>query len=512
MLAASLAAVAVAIWSFGRFEYHHRRIEFSYRQFEMYLQISSQTVLLFNRLGDYLHMDRGEGEIGLELKDMTAVLRQNLDQLKAAALTEKETTNTGPVPLDIELLLIERKIGQITQLVQEATEWKQSWTGENGGDQTALRNYLDRALAIERDIVAVIKKLHARIGSGLEHAEKADARHRKISQQLSLAFAAFFCLKVLITLVIFHNVLTLPLQRVMAGVKRYADGDYRCKIDLQGENELAEISGLLDRMAQGFVQSTETLIEKNEQLEMAVHKRTEELELLLEKLQRSEQVRRQLLADVSHELRTPLTIIQGESDIALRGPQKSSETYREALRRTRNAAIHTTRIVNDLLFIAREEVGNARLVIEEFNLAELLHEVVQMTPHEIGLSIQTDETSIQGDRARLRQAVLALVHNALHHGGTMVRITLSSASSILEIAVEDDGPGMTEKEKNKAFERFYRGSNAADRYSEGIGLGLPIVRSIVEAHGGTVVIKDREGGGTILRLSVPHVGRLGLDQ
>ncbi|HOV04503.1 MAG TPA: HAMP domain-containing sensor histidine kinase, partial [Kaistiaceae bacterium] len=107
------------------------------------------------------------------------------------------------------------------------------------------------------------------------------------------------------------------------------------------------------------------------------------------------------------------------------------------------------------------------------------------------------------DRQRLRQAVLALAHNVHHHGGDLTAIRLERTPDGYVIAVEDDGPGLADADRERVFERFYRGPNASEVYVDGLGLGLPIVRSIAEAHGGKAWIVEREGGGMSARIGIP---------
>ena len=96
-----------------------------------------------------------------------------------------------------------------------------------------------------------------------------------------------------------------------------------------------------------------------------------------------------------------------------------------------------------------------------------------------------------------------LLDNARHHGGDWVGIELHTQADGYRIAIEDTGPGMTDEEKSLAFERFYRGSNAAERYREGAGLGLPVAQSIAQAHGGNIQLFDRAAGGLKAVLSLP---------
>ncbi len=107
------------------------------------------------------------------------------------------------------------------------------------------------------------------------------------------------------------------------------------------------------------------------------------------------------------------------------------------------------------------------------------------------------------DALRLRQCLLAAMNNALRYGGKQVLARVEQTDQGFTIMIEDDGPGMSEKERAMAFERFFRGSGAHGAGVDGTGLGLPIVRSIMQAHGGTAALLEREGGGLIVRLDFP---------
>ena len=115
------------------------------------------------------------------------------------------------------------------------------------------------------------------------------------------------------------------------------------------------------------------------------------------------------------------------------------------------------------------------------------------------------------DAARIRQALMILLDNAKRYGGDEIHMILETTPSGYRIAVEDNGPGMSDADKEVAFERFFRGSNSAERYDSGLGLGLPIAKGIVEAHGGTVQLEDSPLGGlcAVVHLDGPRrIGRL----
>ena len=148
--------------------------------------------------------------------------------------------------------------------------------------------------------------------------------------------------------------------------------------------------------------------------------------------------------------------------------------------------------------MARTESGEVRLTPEEVDLAALLGDVVATYGGDAALDAVPGVT-LRADPGRLRQALLALLDNARRHGGGRLWVRLHRTPESVAIDVEDDGPGLGDEEKALAFERFFRGSNAAEAYAEGSGLGLPIAR----AHGGEVTLADREGCGLVARLTLP---------
>lgn len=182
---------------------------------------------------------------------------------------------------------------------------------------------------------------------------------------------------------------------------------------------------------------------------------------------------------------------------------KPPEVYKEALVRAREAASHPSLLVDDLLFVARHEADRPRLALDTFELRPLMVQAVAMIDPSLHVFSDLQPTPIRADRNRIRQAVIALVQNAKVHGGPNIRIRLLTTARGYKIQVEDDGPGLELEDRERAFSRFFRGSNAAERYSEGSGLGLPIVRAIAEAHGGGAWLDERSGGGTIAVLDLP---------
>jgi two-component system, OmpR family, sensor kinase len=163
-----------------------------------------------------------------------------------------------------------------------------------------------------------------------------------------------------------------------------------------------------------------------------------------------------------------------------------------------------------MLTIARHEAGQLRLNLRDADLRLVLSKAAELFPHDV--SIQLPDSPVQGnvDAVRLRQSILAVFQNARRYGGPHIRARLEALETTVRFVIEDNGPGMSDAEKSHAFERFFRGSNAAGQAAEGIGLGLPIVKSILEAHGGSVWLEDVDTGGLRVILDLPQVPRIAI--
>jgi signal transduction histidine kinase len=222
------------------------------------------------------------------------------------------------------------------------------------------------------------------------------------------------------------------------------------------------------------------------------------------RLEEVEQQRRSALADVSHELRTPLTVIQGNLEALLDGVYPADPEHLELiLAETRILE----RLIEDLRTLTLVEAGSLVLHRESTDLGSLLREVVagyrgQAEQAGIALTVTAadDLPQLDVDPARIREIVSNLLTNALRHtphdGTVELSARLTGDDAVVE--VRDSGSGMTPGQLDRVFDRFYRSPD-----SPGSGLGLPIARSLVEAHGGTIAASSDPGGGTIIGVHLP---------
>ena len=211
-----------------------------------------------------------------------------------------------------------------------------------------------------------------------------------------------------------------------------------------------------------------------------------------------DRLRRQLMADVAHELRTPLAILQGRVEGLLDGVYPRDESHlAELLEETR----HLSRLVEDLGTLAHAEAGALELRKEPVDLGDLVREVAASLPRPVGVVAPPDLPAVEADPGRIRQVLLNLLANALHHTPAegAVSIEVEPRPRTVLIRVRDSGSGIAPEDLPHIFERFQKGAG-----SRGSGLGLAIARKLVLAHGGDIGIESQPGKGTTVTVSLPR--------
>jgi signal transduction histidine kinase len=222
------------------------------------------------------------------------------------------------------------------------------------------------------------------------------------------------------------------------------------------------------------------------------------------RLEEVEQQRQSALADVSHELRTPLTVIQGNLEALLDGVYPADAAHLQPiLEETRLME----RLIEDLRTLTLAEAGSLTLHREPTDLGALLNEVAasyRSQADEAGITMTVtvagDLPTLDVDPARIREVVSNLLTNALRHTPRDGRVGVSAvlAREEVEVTVHDTGSGIPPEQLDRVFDRFYRSPE-----SPGSGLGLPIAKSLIEAHGGTVTATSGVGDGTRVDFSLP---------
>ena len=257
-----------------------------------------------------------------------------------------------------------------------------------------------------------------------------------------------------------------PLDDLLNASDRVAEGDLSVRVDEKGPREVRSLTRAFNSMA--------------------------------ERLEASDRQRRDMLADVTHELRTPLTVIRGEVEGMLDGVYPADEARLKSILEETQLL---SRLVDDLRTLALAEAGALELRREPTDVAALLLETAsafRSAAEAKGVKIEssvTESPSVEVDPARVREVVNNLLSNAVRYSpnGGVVRIEYDGQT----ISVTDSGAGIPPEMLPHVFERFYKSTD-----SGGMGLGLSIAKSLVEAHGGTIHAESAAGGGTRIRFTL----------
>jgi len=277
------------------------------------------------------------------------------------------------------------------------------------------------------------------------------------------------------------------LRALETAARRLGSGDLSARAPDRGGDEVAAVASAFNAMAA-------------------------DLSARAEALAASDRTRRQLLADVSHELTTPVTAMRGYLE-TLAMPELSLDeaTRNRYLSIISDETQRLERLIGDLLELARLEGGGGSLTIEAIAVSALFDRV--RARHEpacrtagvtIESSIEPGADSVSGDRNRLEQALQNLAANAMRYApqGSVIRLAAHRSASGTSLSVEDQGPGIPAEHLPHIFDRFYKADASRAGVSGGSGLGLSIVKAIVERHGGTISVASQPGR-TVFEMVLP---------
>jgi signal transduction histidine kinase len=223
----------------------------------------------------------------------------------------------------------------------------------------------------------------------------------------------------------------------------------------------------------------------------------------------------EFLANMSHELRTPLNAIIGFSEIIaheLFGPM-GNDRYLDYMKDIHRSSLHLLSIINDVLDMSKIEAGKLELSKEPLNICSLLGEVIRMMRERaesrgIKLATKLSDRGLEvwADQRAMKQIFLNLLSNAIkfsRDGGEVCIRVHSDRPDLAVVEFEDHGIGMNEDELERALQPFGQAKPSTTRNYGGTGLGLPITKGLIEAHGGKLAIESRPGEGTVVRIAVP---------
>lgn len=489
----------LTLYSLERSQWWDARTQLAQESYRLHLELQVNIYRLFKQKGDAFLIgdrDNGAGEQASQVK-----ITENLAAIRNAIAHEIQMVGEEEIE---ELELLEEIEADIRALKNAIALFNPSVDAINTPEQLEQVAFL---LDSEFD-VALDRKIQAALDEELEEVEEVIAEalaFRNSNTRLTYLIVAVALATLFVGAISFNRQINNPITRLNHGIERLRAEDYTTPIILGGSIEFRKLGTILTQMGEALAQREASRDEQRRVLEDAVAERTSEQRQLIDRLEQTEANRKQLMADISHELRTPLATILGEAEVTLRTSNAMDIETSDVLARIRDAARHTNQIVDDMLTVARQEAGQLRLDKRETDLRKIVKDAVGIYPINVTTNLPDEKVTAPVDEVRMRQTVLALLQNASRYGGPNIIASVFEDHNARIISVQDDGPGLSDSEKSQAFVRFYRGSNAnmSNLHGESTGLGLPVVKSIIEAHGGTVELLDGEHGGLCVVIRIP---------
>lgn len=520
----TLAAVIVAcagllLWNTQRSTYNHQRSSLAYQELAGYLQFSGDMFRTFKQVRRDL-MD-GDGVLTFDLDDAERRLFAIVEDVRAKESMEFEIVGLRANETAEDLDRISALHEELARAFEDVRKGERMLSD---GDETEARAFVGATLTgrvdgrISQLIEAAVEDERGELAQALAEIELVNR------VAFWAAIAATTTGLILSGLVIYLLLLRLRtnLRNLESGAEIFGAGRLDHRIPVHGDDEFAKLSHRFNAMAYQLRDQRQALEDARISLEHRVGERTEELRAANAELERRDEMRRQFFADIGHELRTPITAVRGEAEVALRTRVDHLEIYRSALDRIVEISDQLTRFVNDIFLIARAQAGVADMRRAEIDLNEVvtmaigqLRTVIDEYDAELKLEVPKTGALVEGDIQRLCQLLQILVSNAIKHSprGVQITIALQAVQGEWELSVVDNGPGIPAGEIPHVFDRFYRGAASAGRERvQGTGLGLPIAKSIAQAHGGRIRIDPDRKHGAAVHIFLPASQEHYLDQ
>lgn len=297
------------------------------------------------------------------------------------------------------------------------------------------------------------------------------------TEALTLAAGAALAAALAVSAALSRSVVA-PLQALQSASRRIAAGHYDQRVQVTGKDEFGQLAQSFNRMAG--------------------------------KLEQVEEMRRRLIADIAHELRTPLTAIQGSTEGLLDGVLPAGE---DTFRQIHQEAIRLSRLVDDLQELSRVESGAYELTLRPVTLSDVVQTVskrlsLSLTEKRLNLtpSLPAGLPPLLADEDRLIQILTNLLGNAIQYtpAGGAITVSARLEEGQVQVSVQDTGVGIPAEHLAHIFDRFYRVDKSRSRQYGGSGIGLTIVRYLVEAHGGRIWAESAgEGEGSTFHFTIP---------
>lgn len=292
----------------------------------------------------------------------------------------------------------------------------------------------------------------------------------------ALIIGLIISLAAIILGVLMARAIVRPIKTMSQAAHRLARGDLDCTVPLQGSDEIRQLA--------------------------------EDFNLMSESLRKTQTMRRNLTADIAHELRTPLTILRANLDEL---QSRAKDPDQVAIANLQDEVLRMSKLVKDMETLALAETGHLVINKRKVKLESIMERLAPVIPEiegrgiKLEIDLEAGLPKVAADPDRLLQVVLNLLSNALAHSpeGGRIMIKGTKKENLVLMSLTDQGGGIATEQLPFIFERFYRADSSRSRREGGMGLGLAIARSLVEANGGQIWADSSVGKGTIFYFTIP---------
>ncbi len=426
-----------------------------------------------------------------EMKSQVLVLNESLGHTFDEAENYEDTVYKFASLLQSRITIIDSKGKVLLDSEADAETLENHLEREELAKSRNSSNRLGTAFrfsdSVKKDLVYVVyrtsKNNYVRVARDLDFVEETIFEVRLIFLLTLLISSIIFSFSV----IYLSKRISLPLIELTGTAKQIEAGNYEIEIKSDSDNEIGILANSLNLMVK-------TLRQK------------------ISDLERLQQIRKDFVGNASHELRTPIAAIKGFTESLIEGALENPEITKKFLERTQANVKRLEIIVDDLLELTQLEGGNREFSPRFYNVVESIRETTldfEKVAEEKGLSLHFKnelplKVEFLADKNQMEKVVANFVDNAIKYTNSgKIIVSLSQVDNFLVISIKDTGIGIPESHIDRIFERFYRVDKSRSRRLGGSGLGLSIVKHIIENHNGKIEVSSELGRGTEFKVYVP---------
>ncbi len=510
LLAIILTQSAIALWAFDSVSRQIDHNRSSQQMLTELLEFRADSKRLKVWLAEYLITEKRDtgprdalfGRMLAQLDRLQALDETPSAQQPPLTATARPHDNIALLRGNVESLQLALQTREINRLDSDAERWQ------------TLMELFDKFQGT--DIAELVDAL---IKQQQDRTERVDASARQavgltfgsLLVSVALALLLFFALSMRLS-----RHLNQPLERLLAGTDRVASGDYSQPIAETGASEFAKLARRFNRMAAAVQQAEARQRQLQDATEDRVRERTAQLEEVVNQLQQAEARQQRFVMDISHELRTPTTTILGEAELALRSSGEN-DPRRPGLEHIVDCCRQLASRIEDLLMLGRGHHALVSVRLSSHSVdavyahvcariqAQAAHHPVSLKTSRLVSGLDSTRWTLLVDLEKLDLVCRIITENALQYrcDSDQLELTGTVADEQLHIELIDQGLGLKPDEVDQLFQRHFRGRLARAERPDGLGIGLPIARSLMQAHDGDIQLLPNTPRGARVILTLP---------